>query len=550
MAPRGLEYEEEAMEAVEHAQERGSLPTERSGNGLIGGGVTRRGFVAGATGLALGLALDACGSSAKTSSASAVVSAPKRGGTLTVAASGGGSTDTLNPFATITTPSIMAALQLYDPLYRILADGSVAPWLVDELQSNKEGTQWTLHLRSGVSFHDGRPLTSADLIASMHQWAKSPIAASVVTPIDVAGAKALDAHTVRVSTHYPLFALPEILADSELLVVPADFNPGRPVGTGPFKYVSFSPGRQISLARNPDYWQSGKPYLDAVVINDFADETSQVSALLSGQANAANSFSLASAEALKAGGVKILSGNHTGEANVFVMNCGDGPFSDVRVRQAMKLIVDRPQMLEAVFGPYGAIANDSFCAPFDPLYLSAPQRQQDLEQAKSLLAQAGRSGVTVKLTTGPIAQGTTQMAVVFAQQAKGAGVNVVLDQVTADVLFGPDYLKWPFTQDYYSYLTYLVTVSSTMLPNASFPETHFTSPRLTSLYYQTMAASDLSLRRELAGEMQQIERDQGGYIVPIWAPVLDGHAASVHGLVAGCSGLPFNQFDFTGAWID
>ena len=88
-----------------------------------------------------------------------------------------------------------------------------------------------------------------------------------------------------------------------------------------------------------------------------------------------------------------------------------------------------------------------------------------------------------------------------------------------------------------------------MLPKASFPETHFTNPRLTSLYYQAMAAADVSVRREIAGKMQQIERDEGGYIVPIWAPVVDGHAATVQGLVAGRSGLPFNQFDFTRAWI-
>ena len=64
----------------------------------------------------------------------------------------------------------------------------------------------------------------------------------------------------------------------------------------------------------------------AIVINDFANESAQVSALLSGQANAGNSFSFASVEALKAGGVKVLAGNHTGEANVFVMNCADAPF--------------------------------------------------------------------------------------------------------------------------------------------------------------------------------------------------------------------------------
>jgi peptide/nickel transport system substrate-binding protein len=538
------------MEPAERAHERSSRPDERPGSDSTVGGLTRRRFVAGAVGVGLGLMSDAFGGSSAWASAGSSAGTPKRGGTLTVAASGGGSTDTLNPFMVSNAPSIMGVSQVYDPAFRLLADGSVAPWLVQELEPNKTGTEWTMRLREGVRFHDGRQLTSADLIASMHQWAKAYTTASEVAPIDVAAVKTMDARTVRFTTHYPLFGLPEILGNGEFFVVPADFNPSRPIGTGPFKYVSFTPGRQMSFTRNPDYWQPGLPYLDAVVVNDVADETAQVNALLSAQANAANSFSLASVEALQAGGVKVLTGNHTGQANVFVMNSADAPFTDVRVRQAMKLIVDRPQMLAAVFGSYGAIANDSFCAPFDPLYVPAPQRHQDLEQAKSLLKQAGHSGLTVKLTAAPVAQGLVQMAVVFAQQADGAGVNVVLDQVLPGVLFGANYLKWPFAQDFYSYLTYLSTISSTMLPKASFPETHFTNPRLTSLYYQAMATADVSLRREIAGKMEQIERDEGGYIVPIWAPVLDGYAASVHGLVAGRSGLSFNQFDFTSAWIE
>ena len=149
MAPGELEYEEEAMEAVERAQQRGSHPTERPRNGPIGGGVTRRGFVAGATGLALGLALDACGGSSSTTTASvelglACRSTPKLGGTLTVAASGGGSTDTLNPLATFTTPSIMGVLQLYDPL---IAFWLMGRWRLGWSRSSsrdKNGTLWTL----------------------------------------------------------------------------------------------------------------------------------------------------------------------------------------------------------------------------------------------------------------------------------------------------------------------------------------------------------------------------------------------------------------------
>jgi peptide/nickel transport system substrate-binding protein len=89
-----------------------------------------------------------------------------------------------------------------------------------------------------------------------------------------------------------------------------------------------------------------------------------------------------------------------------------------------------------------------------------------------------------------------------------------------------------------------------LLPNSSFPETHFHNPQFVNLYNQAQAAADPSKRREIAGEMQRIEYNEGGYMLPLHPPVLDAHAASVHGLQAGLSGLPFNTYDFTNAWID
>jgi peptide/nickel transport system substrate-binding protein len=194
------------------------------------------------------------------------------------------------------------------------------------LEPNKDGTEWTIRVHSGVTFHDGRPLTSADLITTLHRWATAPNTSSAVAAIDAAGAKALDKVTVRVPMHLRFFNLPDVLALYACLVTPEDWNPTRPIGTGPFRYVSFSPGRQISLARYSDYWQSGKPYLDAVVINNFADETAQVSALQSGQANAANDFSTASARVLQTSSVKLVTRVTRGGADL-AMNRAVAPLN-------------------------------------------------------------------------------------------------------------------------------------------------------------------------------------------------------------------------------
>jgi peptide/nickel transport system substrate-binding protein len=518
---------------------------------LLSGSLSRRGFLGTAAGVTLGLALDACGgsSNSKTKTSSQAAQTPKHGGTLTIAASGGGSGDSLNPYTAITETSYMGSSQLYEGLLRTAPDASPVFTLAEALEPNKDGTEWTIHLRSGVEWHDGRPFTSADVIATLRRWVKGAATASASASINAAGAKALDTHTVRVPMHLPFFVLPDILTSYALLVTPADWNPARPVGTGPFKYVAFSPGRQMSFARNPNYWMSGKPYVDTVLINSFSDETAQVSALQSGAANVANSFSHASAQVLQTSGVKLLTSITRG-ANLVGMNLSTAPFSDVRVRQALKFVVGRPQMAQDVFGPYAKVANDSFCAPFDPLHVPLPQRQQDFGQAKSLLAAAGHSGLTTTLVSAPVAQGIPEMAQVFVQQAKGAGVNVMLDEVTTDVIYGPKFTHWPFAMTYGGGDGYLLTLAEVMLPNSSYPETHFNNARFTKLYYEALAAPTLSLRREIAGEMQKIEYEQGGYIVPVFRDIIDASAATVHGIQEGYVSNNFNNYDLRNAWIE
>ena len=166
------------------------------------------------------------------------------------------------------------------------------------------------------------------------------------------------------------------------------------------------------------------------------------------------------------------------------------PFSDARVRQAMRLLVDRQEMLSELFKGHGTIGNDIF-SPWDPAYNhSLPQRRHDPEQAKSLLKQAGHESLSVELVTAPISQGTVNMAQLFAQQAKAAGVNVQLRQVTSTDFYGPNYLKWPFAQDYWGYDFYFPQVGQGMLPDSPYNETHWNDPQYNSLYSEGLRTTD------------------------------------------------------------
>jgi peptide/nickel transport system substrate-binding protein len=225
------------------------------------------------------------------------------------------------------------------------------------------------------------------------------------------------------------------------------------------------------------------------------------------------------------------------------------PFNDRRVRQAMRLLVDRPQMLEILFSGHGTLGNDVFgiwSADYDH---SLPQRHQDIDQAKSLLKAAGHEDLTVQLVTSDIGQGTVQAAQVLAQQATAAGVKMNLDTVTVTDFFGPGYLKWVLAQDYWYFNFYLPQVSLATLPTAPFNECHYNNPAYNKLYQEAIATVDTAKRQELAHEMQRIDYTDGGYIIPFFPPVIDGYGSNVNGLVPSKGGLSLNGYDFKQLWL-
>jgi peptide/nickel transport system substrate-binding protein len=520
--------------------------------------ITRRDALknAGAASLALtasGL-LAACGSSSSSSPTTQTPSgaAPRRGGTLTAAITGGSSSEQLNPLEALNNADIARTQNLFDSLTVIAPDGTAQLSLAEEITPNANATVWTIRLRRGVEFHDGRELTAKDVLYTFQTILnpKAPKAgAAGLAPLDVSAAKTRDRYTVEIPCKTPFATLVEQLAYPAYFdIIPVGFDARRPVGTGPFKFQSFTPGAQSVFVRFDNYWQSGRPYLDRLVMTDYADETSQVNALASGQADVANLLSAGSLGVVQSNGQKILI-SPGGGFNPFTMRVDLPPFNDVRVRQALRLVVDRGAMMDAVFRGHGTLGNDVFgiwSADYDH---SLPQRDQDIEQAKALLKQAGRSDLKLELVTGPIAQGVVASAQVLAQQAAAAGITIRIRQVPVAEFYGPNYLKWPFAQDFSYYDFYFPEVALVFLPTSPFNETHFNEPTYTKLYNQAVATVDPAKRRDIAFEMQNIDYTRGGYIIPFFPPVIDGYAPHVNGLVPSKSGLALNEYNFRDVWL-
>ncbi len=478
---------------------------------------------------------------------------PRHGGTLRAGFSGGSSSDTLNPLSQISTLGSCYAQQLFDGLVTYDADAQLQLALASEVTPNSDATVWTIRLKPGVTFHDGRDLTADDVIYTLQEITnpKNPQpAAALLTTLVRSSLTKLDRLTVRARFSAPNSAFAECLCNyMGIPVIPVDFDPRKPVGTGPFTYDSFTPGIQATFVRNDNYWQHRLPYVDKLLISDVSDETTQVNGLISGQYHIVDNLSAASINAVESGGASVLI-SEGASWNPFTMRVDRAPFSDVRVRQAFRLLVDRTQLRNLVFDGHGLIGNDLY-APFDPVYdHQLPQRHQDIPQARHLLKQAGYDDLTVTLVTSDFAQGVVQEATVLAQQATAAGVTVKVANVPTSTFFGPNYLQWVFAQDLWFYNPYFLQVVYSDLPTASFNEPHYRNKAYYTLYYKAMATTHAHTRKELAYEMQRMYWDDSGYIIPVFSPNFDGYTKEVHGLTKSRIGFPFNIYSLKSLWLE
>jgi peptide/nickel transport system substrate-binding protein len=507
------------------------------------------GALAGAGGL-----LAACSSgSSGTTGASASPSAigpPRRGGNLKVGLTGGSGTDTLDPHKGLTYLDTARAQGLYQPLLQLNTKAQAEFVLAEDISPHGFTSQWVIRLRPNITFHDGKPLTADDVIFTLRRIITGKLTgATPLGPIDVKSLRALDKHTVLVPMTSPYGSFLDQLAYwYYLYIVPIGFDPKKPNGTGPFKYKSFTPGQRSVFVRNDNYWRSGLPYVDTLTIIDFNDSASLQNALATGVIHGAGALEGPQITALKSTpGVKTVV-SHTGAITPFTMRVDQAPFNDVRVRQAMRLLVDRPQLINSALNGYATVGAD-VSSPFDPNYDTSVHRTRDIAQAKHLLKQAGHENLTVQLVTSPVATGTVAMATVLEQQAKDAGVTINLRTVDPTTFFGPNYLHWTFSQDFYNYSPYLAQVAQSLLPTSPFNETHWHLPKYISLYHQANATANAATRKQIEHEMQLIDFNEGGYIIPAFIDALDAYSTKIAGYSAARVGQPLSDFDFEHYWF-
>jgi peptide/nickel transport system substrate-binding protein len=188
------------------------------------------------------------------------------------------------------------------------------------------------------------------------------------------------------------------------------------------------------------------------------------------------------------------------------------------------------------------VANDLY-SPFDACFASdLAQRTQDIAQAKSLLQAAGQAGLTMVLHTTNGAGGMVDVANVFANQAKAAGVT--LNVKNDPNYYGPKYLKLAFSIDFWGTRNYLPQVANGSIPTAPYNECHWppSDSNYIALYHQALAEVDPTKRCQIVHDMQKLEYDEGGYIIPFFNNLVDAYSKKVSGFNPSKGTLNLDSF--------
>ena len=411
-------------------------PAGRGGPGLTRRDLLWRG-AAGAGLLAAGPVLAACssgGTATSSASASASAGTPKRGGTLSFGRQTGPTQ--LDPANSIVEGDVYTLDKIFEPLYITSPAGQLVPWLAQGHTVSTDGKTWTFALRPGVKFSDGKPVTADDVVFSIKRAAGDANGPLSFLDFAISSLKADGTSSVVATLSQPWAPFLSDISVFANAIMPANFGGqsasaffASPVGTGPFTLKSFVKGGNVSLARNPHYWQAGKPYLDAVEFVYISDDNQRVLQLKSGQVQVISAVPPTQVSALKADSSVVLEEFPSWAVDLLFFNEKVPQFADRNVRRAISYALNVPAIAQAT--TYGtAKAGGSFFPPSLQYYSDVPTLSYSLSAAKAELAKSKYPhGFSFQLL---VSSGNSQYvaaATIIQQQLKPLGITVTLNQL-------------------------------------------------------------------------------------------------------------------------
>jgi peptide/nickel transport system substrate-binding protein len=532
--------------------------------------LSRRHFVAGSAAWPAALALPTAAWAATPAAAG-----PQRGGTLVLAP--GNEPPLLTSALTTAGPTQNVSTKIFDGLVAYDTNLQPQPQLATRWEVAKDGLSITFHLRAGVRWHDGKPFTSDDVAYSvLEAWKKYH-----------SRGRSTFANVERVDTPNPLTAVLRLsrpapfilsaLSTAESQVLPKHLYAGTdplsnprnnaPIGTGPFRFVRWTRGSELLLERNPDYWDKGKPYLDALHFRFITDASAASAALETGSIHLATNSNLPASylgTLARKPGLQLHPRASLFSAGIagIEFNLDRPAFKDVRVRQAIAHAVDRAFLLKNVWFGHGSVAESPIPKNFPDFYTEdVPRYAYDLKKAEALLEQAGLKrdsrGVRLAFTLDPNPTSSTlpQTAQVLKSALAKIGVRVDVRAQDFSEFVNRVYTRRDFDASIYSASagpdpaigTQRFYWSKNFKPGVAFSNgANYSNPEVDRLLEAAQVEIDLPKRRKLYERFQQIVQTDLPKIPLISPDTVVVASARARNLVVTADGILGN---FADAWL-
>lgn len=341
--------------------------------------------------------------------------------------------DSLDPHKAVAAGTSEVLFNIFEGLVKPTENGDLVPAVASEYNISDDGTIYTFTLRDGIKFHNGDLVTVEDIVYSIKRSAglleDADASINVESALsNIKDVTALDDKRVQITLKSPDT---ELLAYLTTAIIPADYDKQEtaPIGTGPFKFVSFSHQQSLVMEKNEDYWGE-KPYLDKVTFKIVEKADTAMMELQAGTIDIYPYLTVDQAETLK-GNFNIEVGNMNLVQALFLNN-KKAPFDNPKVREALNYAVNRQEILDFVAGGKGTIIQSGVFSGFTKYYdeTLADTYSQDLEKAKALLTEAGYpEGLTFTITVPASYTYHVDTAQVIVEQLAKIGVTAKIQTV-------------------------------------------------------------------------------------------------------------------------
>jgi len=478
---------------------------------------------------------------------------PRKGGRITVASMASGVNDTLDPAKQAAHIDYCRGFMFYNGLTSLDSSLAPKPSLAEEF-TTQDAKTWVFKLRKGVTFHDGKPLTPADVVFSMmrHKDAATASRAKVLAD-QIESVTASGPNEVTFRLVAPNADLPVILGTYHFHIVKdgtTDFNAG--IGTGPYKVKEFKPGVRSIAVRNENYWKPNRPYLDEIELVGITDESARVNALLAGQLDLVSSVSPRSVDRVVASGKHTVFETKALSYTDLIMRRDSSPGNNPDFVLAMKHLFNREQLLKSIQLGRGVVANDQPIAPNNRFYFKGlPQRPYDPDKAKWHLQKANVGSAPIPVVASPAATNSVEIALVMQHAARQLGLNLDVKRMPADGYWSTHWMKHPVGFGNINVRpTADLALTLFFKSDAPWNEAGWKNEKFDQLLVAARGETDQAKRAQLYADMQVIVHNEGGIGIPMFLSALDGHSSKLKGLVpvpvGGMMGNAFAEH----VWLD